>query len=171
MNFLDSTVLLISGTVKYGTVEFTVFIVAYPNSLAPIDSLNLMFRLLLSLLVGAAIGFERQTQNKPAGLRTYMLVSFGAAFFTLVPIQLGLALKSADALSRVIDGIISGVSFIGAGTILRDRNNISGLTSAAAIWVSAALGITVSCGLWKMGLIGTLVCWFILKIVKKIEST
>ncbi|MEB3831245.1 MgtC/SapB family protein [Phormidium sp. CCY1219] len=139
-----------------------------PPSIAPIDALTLLFRLSLSLLVGAAIGLERQSQNKPAGLRTYMLVSFGAALFAILPIQLGLAVQSADAFTRIIQGIISGVSFIGAGTILRDQT-IQGLTTAAAIWVTAALGVIISCGFWELGLISALVCWFILKVLKKIE--
>lgn len=137
--------------------------------MAPVDGANLLMRLSLSLLVGAIIGFEREFQNKPAGLRTYMLVTFGAALFVLVPLQLGFAVKSIDAFTRIINGIISGVSFIGAGTILRDRNKVRGLTSAAAIWVSAALGVTIACGLWQLGLIGTAVCWCILTLLKRFE--
>ncbi|MCL1466506.1 MgtC/SapB family protein [Argonema galeatum] len=143
-------------------------------SLPPDDWLGLIFRLSLSLLVGAIIGWERQLTHKPAGLRTYMLVSFGAALFVLVPIQLSSTTQEADSISRVIQGIAAGVGFLGAGEILRTGQEcgaveIRGLTSAAAIWVTAALGIAAGCGLWQMSLIGAVLCWLVLRIVKKIE--
>lgn len=141
-------------------------------SLPPDDWVGLISRLSLSLLVGAIIGWERQLTHKPAGLRTYMLVSFGAALFVLVPIQLG---SVQDSISRVIQGIAAGVGFLGGGEILRQdrqetgRVEIRGLTSAAAIWVTAALGIAAGCGLWQMSLVGAALCWLVLRIVKKIE--
>lgn len=105
-----------------------------------------------------------------------MLVSLGSALFILVPIQLGGAQQSSDALSRVIQGVAAGVGFLGAGEILRESRvgsekvKIRGLTSAAAIWVSAALGTVVGCGLWLTGVIGALLAWFILSGVKKLEQ-
>jgi putative Mg2+ transporter-C (MgtC) family protein len=138
-------------------------------SLEPIDAPSLYLRLGLALIVGILIGGEREIKNKPAGLRTHMLVCFGSSLFVLLPIQLGLAVQNPETLSRVMSGIISGVGFIGAGTILRDRK-VRGLTSAAAIWVSAALGTAIGCGLWKIALTSALICWFILRIVKRLES-
>lgn len=137
-------------------------------SLAPIGWLELLLRLSCALAVGAVIGWERETKDKPAGLRTNMLVSFGAALFVLVSIETGLVQQSPDALSRVIQGVVTGVGFIGAGTILR-RPKVRGLTSAAAIWVSAALGIAAGCGLWLLGLIGALIAWLVLRVVEKVE--
>lgn len=105
-----------------------------------------------------------------------MLVSLGSALFILVPIQLSAVQQSADALSRVIQGVAAGVGFLGAGEILRESQaesekvKIRGLTSAAAIWVSAALGIVVGCGLWLTGLIGALLAWFVLSGIKKLEQ-
>ncbi|MDF5718110.1 MAG: MgtC/SapB family protein [Rhizonema sp. NSF051] len=144
--------------------------------LSPNNWLNITFRLCLAILIGAIIGLERQLRHKPAGLRTHMLVSFGAALFTIIPLQAGTAHPSADALSRVIQGIAAGVGFLGAGEILRvssdqsRQSEIHGLTSAAAIWVSAALGIAAGCGLWQTGLIGALLCFLVLKVVKKWEK-
>lgn len=144
--------------------------------LPPDDWLGITLRLSLALLVGAVIGWDREIRGKPAGLRTHMLVSLGAALLVLIPIQLGEAQRSSDAISRVIQGIAAGVGFLGAGEILRESQvqtekvKIRGLTSAAAIWVAAALGIVVGCGLWVSGLIGALMAWFILSGVKKLED-
>lgn len=128
------------------------------------------------MLVGAIIGWERQLSDKPAGLRTHMLVSVGAALFVLVPLQLGTAQDFPDTISRVIQGVSTGVGFLGAGEIVRQSQHesghfkIRGLTSAAAIWVSAALGAAVGCGLWQTGLIAAFLCLLILRIVKELEK-
>lgn len=139
------------------------------TSFAPINWLNILLRLGIALLVGAIIGLERETKSKPAGLRTNMLVSFGSALVVLVPIQIGAAEQNLDTLGRAISGAISGIGFIGGGTILRE-SRVKGLTSAAAIWVSAALGIAVGCGLWDLGLIGASITWIVLRLVHKWEK-
>ncbi|HEY9807172.1 MAG TPA: MgtC/SapB family protein [Candidatus Obscuribacterales bacterium] len=148
------------------------------NVIHPItlDSLlDIVVRLSLALLVGAVIGFEREIRHKPAGLRTHMLVSFGSAILVLIPIQLGQAEASADALSRVIQGIAAGVGFLGGGEILHQSQQesgqvrVRGLTSAAAIWVSAALGIAAGCGLLPLSLIGALMALFVLVVLKRLE--
>lgn len=143
-------------------------------SISPNDWSGILIRLSVALLVGAIIGLERETTHKPAGLRTYTLVSFGSALFTLIPILLGNTERSADALSRVIQGITAGVGFVGGGAILRESRSqneikIRGLTSAAAIWVSAALGTAAGCGLWLMSLIAAVLTFVVLKLFKKLE--
>jgi putative Mg2+ transporter-C (MgtC) family protein len=144
--------------------------------LATNDWLNISFRLCLALLIGAIIGLERQVRRKPAGLRTHMLVSFGSAVFTLIIMQTDGSLSSRDALSRVIQGIAAGVGFLGAGEIVRQsseesqRLEIHGLTSAAAIWVSAALGIAAGCGLWQLALIAALLTFLVLTVFKRLEK-
>ena len=80
--------------------------------------------------------------------------------FIQIPIQIGAAQQNLDVLGRAISGVITGVGFIGGGTIIRE-SRVKGLTSAAAIWVSAALGIAAGCGLWMLGLIGALITWVI----------
>ncbi|HEY9653567.1 MAG TPA: MgtC/SapB family protein [Coleofasciculaceae cyanobacterium] len=136
---------------------------------------GLIIRLTIALLVGAIIGFEREIKDKPAGLRTHMLVSFGSALFILVPILISQTNPSADALSRVIQGVTAGIGFLGAGEILREsqpdngRVKVRGLTSAAAIWVSAALGIAAGCGLLLLSLIGAVVTLVVLKVFKQFE--
>ncbi|MCC5606094.1 MgtC/SapB family protein [Nostoc sp. CHAB 5834] len=144
--------------------------------LATNDWLNISFRLCLALLIGAIIGLERQVRHKPAGLRTHMLVSLGSAVFILIIMQTDGSQSSRDALSRVIQGIAAGVGFLGAGEIVRQssqeaqRLEIHGLTSAAAIWVSAALGIAAGCGLWQLGLIGGFLTFLVLTIFKRLEK-
>jgi putative Mg2+ transporter-C (MgtC) family protein len=144
-------------------------------SLPPDDVINITFRLMLSLFVGAIIGLERQLQHKSAGLRTHMLVSFGSALFVLVPIELSVAGQNFDPVSRVIQGIAAGVGFIGTGEILRESQQstrqleVRGLTSAAAIWVSSALGVAAGCGLWQLGLIGGIFAFIVLYIMKQLE--
>jgi putative Mg2+ transporter-C (MgtC) family protein len=146
-----------------------------PYYIAPNDFPNIIFRLCLALLLGAVIGIEREIRHKPAGLRTHMLVSFGSALFTLIPLQAGMQEPNADALSRVIQGIAAGVGFLGAGEIFREssqqsqRPEIHGLTSAAAIWASAALGITAGCGLWQLGLIAAILIFLVLSLFKRLE--
>ena len=146
------------------------------SSISPNDWSGILIRLGVALLVGAIIGLERETRHKPAGLRTYTLVSFGSALFALIPILLGNTERSADALSRVIQGITAGVGFVGGGAILResrspnkDEIKIRGLTSAAAMWVSAALGTAAGCGLWLMSLIAAVLTLVVLKLFKKLE--
>ncbi len=146
-------------------------------SLANNDWLNILLRLCLALFFGGIIGLEREIRDKPAGLRTHMLVSIASAVFMLVILQQDDLQAHPDAVSRVIQGIATGVGFLGAGEILRSspkkplqQPQIHGLTSAAAIWVSAALGVTAGCGLWQLGLMSVLLCVLILRVVKKLEK-
>lgn len=138
-------------------------------SFAPIGWQELLLRLGIALLVGAIIGLEREAKSKPAGLRTNMLVCFGSALLVLVPIEIGAAQKNLDVLGRAISGVITGVGFIGGGTILRE-SKVKGLTSAATIWMSSALGITIGCGLWLLGLGAALVTFIILFVFSKWED-
>ena len=102
-------------------------------------------RLVVAAVLGGLVGAEREWVGKAAGLRTHMLVSLGAALFVLGPTEAGLA--EGDA-SRIIQGVAAGIGFIGAGTILKraDREEIQGLTTAASIWLTAAVGIAAAVG-------------------------
>jgi putative Mg2+ transporter-C (MgtC) family protein len=144
------------------------------------DYWQIFFRLAIALTSGGIIGWERQIRKKPAGLRTHMLVSLGSGLFTLIPLLISQTNSglNADALSRVIQGITAGVGFLGAGEILRtssedsqqiNRVGVRGLTSAAAIWVSAALGVAAGCGLWQLSVIGAVLCFVVLYVVKRFE--
>lgn len=112
-------------------------------------------RLGAAVLVGALLGLDRELRNKPAGLRTIALVALGTATLTVAAVDHGGA-ANADAVSRVIQGTITGVGFIGAGTILHRETSkrVRGLTTAASIWLAAALGIASGLAHWSLVLIG-----------------
>ncbi len=133
---------------------------------------SLTARLVLALVVGGAIGWNRQVHGKAAGFRTHMLVSLGAALFVIVPVET--SAPALDAVSRAIQGVATGVGFIGAGEIMHYARTpgipmIKGLTSAAALWVTAALGIAAACGLWQTCCIGTLLTVLVLEGAKWVE--
>lgn len=140
----------------------------------PSDWLNLIFRLGLSIVVGGLIGFERQWtgSNRSAGVRTHMVISLGATLFVLLPLQMPVDYSSANALSRTIQGIATGVGFIGAGLILQQfqRGKVKGLTSAATIWATAGLGTAVGCGFWQMTVVGTAAMLIILSGLKQVKK-
>jgi putative Mg2+ transporter-C (MgtC) family protein len=105
----------------------------------------LMLRLILSAGLGAILGYEREAMGKSAGIRTHMLVALGSTLFVTVPL---LGQVSDDAMSRVIQGLVAGIGFLGAGAIVKGRpgEEIRGLTTAATIWTTAALGMAVGMG-------------------------
>jgi putative Mg2+ transporter-C (MgtC) family protein len=127
-------------------------------------------RLGLAVLLGAAIGINREWQRKPAGLRTHALVALGGALFTLI----GLLLRPDDpsALGRILQGITAGIGFIGAGVIMRrpDLQDVQGLTTAAAIWVVAAIGVAAGAGLWQTSLIALGLAFFVLVAGEAIDN-
>jgi putative Mg2+ transporter-C (MgtC) family protein len=128
------------------------------------DWLRILLRLALALLVGFMIGFNRQKNGKSADIKTFMLVGMGSALFVMIPLQAGVNSigVTTDAVSRTIQGVTSGVGFIGAGLILQEcpkesrLPKVSGLATAASIWIVAALGAAIGCGLWHLGILGTL---------------
>ncbi|MBD0270030.1 MgtC/SapB family protein [Pseudanabaena sp. FACHB-2040] len=130
---------------------------------------ELLARLLLALLLGSVVGLDRELGQKSAGLRTNMLVSLGTALFILSTVQSGTTETSSDALPRVIQGVATGVGFVGAGSIFQ-RDRVHGLTSAAAIWVSAAVGVAAALGQWQLGLIGVTLTLITLRVFKWVES-
>jgi putative Mg2+ transporter-C (MgtC) family protein len=106
-----------------------------------------VLRLLVALGLGAAVGFERQLKRRPAGLRTHMLVSLGAAIFTTT----GLALEPNT--SRIAEAIVTGIGFLGAGAIIAQGGRVQGITSAATLWAVAGIGLVVGTGEYILGAI------------------
>ena len=121
-------------------------------------------RLLVAALLGGLLGYEREQSGKSAGVRTHMLVAIGAALFVLIPQQAG---ATAADLTRVLQGLIAGVGFLGAGAIISGTRQVEtrGLTTAAGIWVTAAIGIAAGMGRESTAVLSTLIALFILSVV------
>lgn len=134
-----------------------------------------LIRLVVAALLGAIIGFERELSDKPAGLRTHMLVAEGAALFMAASILITQDFNVAGATGRVIDPtrigstIVTGVGFLGGGMILRSEDRIYGLTTAAGIWVAAAIGMMVGAGYYMISIFGTGIAVFTIVVVPRIE--
>jgi putative Mg2+ transporter-C (MgtC) family protein len=128
-----------------------------------------LLRVFAAVLLGAVVGIERERAGKPAGLRTHMLVSLGTAVVVIACQDSGMSL---DGLSRVIQGIVTGIGFIGAGTILKlnEQREIQGLTTAAGLWMTAAIGVAAGLGILGIAVIGTLVTVLILVLEHLIDS-
>lgn len=123
-----------------------------------------VIRLLIAALMGGLLGLEREQRGKAAGIRTHMLVCMGAALFILIPQQAGI---SDAEMSRVIQGVIAGIGFLCAGTIItgKDEQAASGLTTAAGIWFTAAIGIAVGLGREQTAVLCTVLAWLVLYVV------
>src|SRR5262245_50364593 len=129
---------------------------------------SLVFRLLTAMILGALVGAQREQSGKPAGLRTHVLVAMGAALFVLAPLEGGM---ESDGISRVIQGIITGIGFIGAGAILKhEKREIEGLTTAAGVWMTAAVGIAAGLGRLGLAVVSTILTWITLSALQKIEA-
>lgn len=138
-----------------------------------IDALQIVLRLGSATILGGVLGFDRELHSKPAGLRTHALVALGAALATLATIQfVDNAGVDHSAVTRTIQGIIAGVGFLGGGAILRakDREEVTGLTTAASIWLVAALGIACAGGFWISSVVSVLLALMVLVIGRPIEG-
>ncbi len=137
---------------------------------------DMELRLVVATVVGMAVGLNRELHGKPIGMRTLGLVSLGAALVSVVTVNHPLIAGHPDALSRVIQGIIQGVmagiGFIGAGAILRrkDDNEVHNLTTAATVWVTAALGIACALAEWAIVLTGTVLALLLLTVMRFVEA-
>ena len=128
---------------------------------------QLLLRLGLAAGLGGLLGLQRELVGRAAGLRTHMLVALGSAFFVVVPLQAGMPLVD---LSRVLQGLTAGIGFIGAGTILKRERHIEGLTTAASIWLTAAVGIAAGMGREMSAVLGTGLAFIILALMPQIGS-
>jgi len=132
------------------------------------ELVRMLVRLLAALAVGALIGYEREKRGKAAGLRTHMLVSMGTTLFVVATIEGGM---QEDATSRVIQGIVTGIGFLGAGVIMKihESRQIRGLTTAAGIWMTAAASVAIGLGQIGLGLIAAGMAWVVLAIMDRFE--
>jgi len=123
-------------------------------------NVDFILKVILATLLGGIIGFEREFRQRPAGLRTHILVSLGSMLFTVVSFQF---FQNADP-SRVTSGIVTGVGFLGAGAIIAAREKIVGITTAATLWVVAAVGLAIGVGLYLESIIVALLVYIVLEI-------
>lgn len=133
----------------------------------PHSTVALIVRLALATALGAAVGVNRELRLKPAGLRTHALVAVGAALFALIALMMTPALPNElNAASRVVQGIVAGVGFIGGGVILRrdDEKGVHGLSTAASIWVVSAIGVATGFGLWRAAIAAVVLALSILAL-------
>lgn len=125
---------------------------------------ELIARLVVSAALGAVVGLEREMNHKPAGLRTHMLVSIGACLFTTI-----IFMSITDNLGPAISGIITGIGFIGGGSIIATRGHIQGITTAASLWAVAAIGFAVGTGNYVLAISATIIVFIILQL-RKVEE-
>lgn len=150
--------------------------------LAYLTDNEVVIRLLLATIFGGVIGYEREYKNRAAGFRTHILVCVGASIVSLIEIKLG-----QDALELVKESyyikdvikvdyarlgaqVISGIGFLGAGTILQNKGSVKGLTTAASLWAVACIGLAIGMGYYNLGIIGSLFIFITLAILKKFQD-
>lgn len=143
---------------------------------------EIIIRILMALIIGGLIGYERELQNRAAGLRTHILVCLGATIISLLQIEIGNQaidmISSNEKLYEVIKvdygrlgaQVITGVGFIGAGAIIHNRGNIKGLTTAATLWIVACLGLTIGMGGYFISIFSTIIIFITLVFLKRIED-
>jgi putative Mg2+ transporter-C (MgtC) family protein len=133
------------------------------------EAVRIVVRLLVAACLAGILGYEREQQGKSAGIRTHMLVALGAALFVIIPLQMKV---SAADLTRVLQGVVAGIGFLGAGTIIKreDEDVVQGLTTAAGIWLTAAIGIAAGAGLALSAILSTLLAMLILTLGPRLSS-
>jgi putative Mg2+ transporter-C (MgtC) family protein len=140
----------------------------FADLMDPVEAARLAVRLLVAVALGALIGYDRERNASSAGLRTHMLVALGAAMFIIVPQHAGF--EAAD-MSRVVQGLIAGIGFLGAGAIIKldDRREVKGLTTAASIWLVAAIGMTAGLGQLATAVVGAVIGLLVLSVLLRVE--
>jgi putative Mg2+ transporter-C (MgtC) family protein len=129
----------------------------------PVD---MVWRLLLAAGLGAALGVEREYRQKPAGLRTNVLIAVGSALFTILSLEVT---RSVGDPSRVAGQIVTGIGFLGGGAIMRNRNTVHGMTTAATIWVNAAIGVGAGMGQYSLATFTAALTLVVLVLLPPIE--
>jgi putative Mg2+ transporter-C (MgtC) family protein len=135
---------------------------------------EIAIRLILATVFGALVGFERELRDRPAGLRTHMLIALAAAMFTILAFEIFYALRAHDGVAnmdplRVIEAVTAGVAFLAAGTILQSRGRIKGLTTGAGMWLAGSLGLACGAGFYTIAAMGGVLTLVILVGLRYIE--
>jgi putative Mg2+ transporter-C (MgtC) family protein len=149
------------------------WLAAESTAIAPWEALLRMF---IACAAGGAVGFDRELRNKPAGLRTHILISLAAAVFTLITFELHAEFASADGSGeadpiRIIEAVTAGVAFLAAGAIIQSRGNVHGLTTGANMWLAGALGVACGSGYYLLALSGTVFALIVLVVLGRLEAS
>ena len=139
-----------------------------------ITETDIVLRIILATVLSSVVGIEREFHHKPAGLRTNVMVGLGSCLFTLVSIRAADIFPAVSAIdpTRIAAQIVTGIGFLGAGTILfeKDRSSVIGLTTAATLWVVAAVGTAIGMGLYVEAIVGTLMVFFTFLVLSKVVN-
>ena len=153
-------------------MEFLSWLAGETTQIAPWDA---FLRLSIAVIVGGLIGFDREMRNKPAGLRTHILVSLAAGLFTLITFELHAQVSrvardvNADPI-RIIEAVTAGVAFLAAGAIIRSRGSVRGLTTGASMWLAGALGVACGAGYYTIAGIATAFALIVLIVLRFFED-
>lgn len=129
------------------------------------QQLVVSLQLLVATVLSMAIGLNREKRAKDAGMRTHMLVGIGSCLFSALSLYV-----FPDDPARVAANIVTGIGFLGAGVIYKGKNRVHDLTTAASVWITAAIGMAVGLGAWFLGVVTTLIVWVILDILRHVEK-
>jgi putative Mg2+ transporter-C (MgtC) family protein len=140
-----------------------------------IPELEIFLRLILAVLFAAAIGFERELRERSAGLRTHMLTALGAALFTVITFEIFHKFRTLEGGGnvdpiRVIEAATAGISFLAAGTIIRGRGQVQGLTTGAGIWIAGAIGVASGSGYYLVAFVAVLLALVIIVLLRHFEK-
>ena len=138
------------------------------------NEFTMIFRIIISALLGGIIGFEREVHGRPAGIRTQMLVCLGSTVFMIISILIAVKYKEFGPVdpTRIAAGVVTGIGFLGAGAIIRAGRSIHGLTTAASIWAVSAIGMAIGAGLYVIGFLATgvvIAVLFLSKVERQLE--
>jgi putative Mg2+ transporter-C (MgtC) family protein len=136
------------------------------------SDVQVVMRLILSVVLSGLIGLERQIQRRTAGLRTHILVSLGSCLIMLTSLYVFDIYKNQVPLdpTRIAAGVITGIGFLGAGTIIREREGVKGLTTAASLWVVSGIGLAIGCGFYSAGVATTAIALLVLFLLGRVEK-
>lgn len=133
------------------------------------SDLLLTLQLLLATVLGGSIGFIREREKKAAGLRTHLLVCVGSTLLMQISIYMSQVFAGADA-GRIAAQVVTGIGFLGAGTIIQSGGEVRGLTTAASIWVASAIGLAVGCGFYMGAVVCTIIVLVIIELLRELEK-
>lgn len=133
---------------------------------------SMIARLLIAFILGSVLGYERENKRRSAGLRTHILVCMGSALIMLTSLHIYDMYQGKANVDpgRIAAGVVTGIGFLCAGTIIRSSEGVKGLTTAASIWISSAIGLTVGCGYISAALVATAITYLSLSYLKKVEK-